>query len=208
VYLPPADRARDDQEWRTFVAAQRFGHLIACDPNRDWLAMSASQFVLDGDEVLLHFAGPNPVVPALTADPRAVLAVAGDWAFVPSDWKAINGEDPKLGIPTTYYAAVQLRGRAEVRSSPADVAAVLRRQLAALQPGVDVADPEDAHPAKLKSIRAVVLHIEEVAAKFKFGGNVDTEHRLAVVDRMRARGGPGDDLAVAHTLRRLERERH
>ena len=206
MYLPPADRALDDQEWRTFVAAQRFGHLIARDRDREWPAMAASQFFLDGDEVLLHFAGPNPVLAALADDHRAVLAVAGDWAFVPSDWKAIHGEDPKLGIPTTYYAAVQIRGRAEVRSEPAQVAAVLRRQLAGLQPGVEVADPEKAHPVKLKAIRAVVLHIEEVVAKFKFGGNVDADHRLAVVDRMRARGGPGDDAAAAHTLRRLERE--
>lgn len=206
MYLPPADRALDDQEWRTFVSAQRFGHLIACDPNRDWPAVAASQFLLDGDQVLLHFAGPNPVLTALAADPRAVLAVAGDWAFVPSDWKAIDGEDPKLGIPTTYYAAVQLRGRAEIRADPADVAAVLRRQLAGLQPDVDIADPEAAHPGRLKAIRAVVLHVEDVVAKFKFGGNVDAAHRLAVVDRMRARGGPGDEAAAVHTLRRLGRE--
>ena len=169
--------------------------------------MAASQFLLDGDEVLLHFAGPNPLLAALGADPRAVLAVAGDWAFVPSDWKAIEGEDPKLGIPTTYYAAVQLRGRAEIRSHPSEVAAVLRRQLAGLQPDVAIADPETAHPVRLKAIRAVVLHIEDVVAKFKYGGNVDAAHRLAVVDRMRVRGGPGDAAAAAHTLRRLERER-
>lgn len=206
MYLPPADRALDDQEWRTFVAAQRFGQLIACAADREWPVMAASQFLLDGDEVLLHFAGPNPVLAALTADPRAVLAVAGDWAFVPSEWKAIDGEDPEMGIPTTYYAAVQLRGRAEVRSAPAEVAAVLRRQLAGLQPGVAVADPEVAHPGRLKAIRAVVLHIQDVVAKFKFGGNVDAAHRLAVVDRLRARGGPGDEAAAGHTLRRLSLE--
>jgi transcriptional regulator len=49
------------------------------------------------------------------ANPRAMLSVAGDWAFIPSEWKAIGGEDPALGIPTTYYAAVQLKGHAEIR---------------------------------------------------------------------------------------------
>ena len=31
-------------------------------------------------------------------------------AAVPAAWKAIGDEDPTLGIPTTYYAAVQLVG--------------------------------------------------------------------------------------------------
>ena len=47
-----------------------------------------------------------------------MLSVAGDWAFIPSEWKAIGGEDPALGIPTTYYAAVQLKGHAEIRDDP------------------------------------------------------------------------------------------
>ena len=31
--------------------------------------------------------------------PRWCLSVAGDWAFIPSAWKAIDGEDPALGYP-------------------------------------------------------------------------------------------------------------
>jgi transcriptional regulator len=37
-----------------------------------------------------------------------------------------------------------------------------------------------------------------VRAKFKYGGNVDAEHRLAVVDRLKRRNGPGDAAAAAH----------
>ena len=33
--------------------------------------------------------------------------------------------------------------------------------------------------------------------------DVDEAHRLAVVERLRARGGPGDAAAAAHVLRRL-----
>lgn len=204
MFVPPADRTLGDHEWRSFVAAQGFGQLIAPGaPDREWPAVAATQFVLDGDQVLVHFAGPNPVLSALEEDRRAVLAVAGDWAFVPSDWKAIEGEDPRLGIPTTYYAAVQLRGHADVLNAPEQIAGVLRRQLAVLQPATDVADPEQAHPAKLRSIRAVVLHVEDVVAKFKYGGNVDEAHRRAVVARLGKRGAAGDGAAAAHVLRRL-----
>ena len=136
-----------------------------------------------------------------------VLSVAGDWAFIPSAWKAIDLEDPALGIPTTYYGAVQLTGTAYVhdeRSAPGTVAAILRRQLGAFQPDVDVADPAEAHAAKLLGILGIEVRVERVSAKFKYGGNVDGAHRRAVVERLRARGMHDDDVAADHTLRRLE----
>ena len=203
MYVPKADRTLGDDEWRAFVDSQRFGHMIAAGAGREYPVVAPTQFVLEGDEAIMHFAAPNPVLAALGENPRAVMSVAGDWAFVPSAWKAIDGEDPMLGIPTTYYAAVQLRGRAQLAASAAETAAVLRRQLAALQPDVPVADPEEAHPAKLNGIRAVTLHVEDVVAKFKYGGNVDESHRHAVIERLRGRGGPGDEAAARHAERRL-----
>ena len=184
------DRSLGEHEWRPFVEAQGFGHFVAPGRGLDYPVVVPTQFVLEGDQVLAHFAAPNPVFEALEADPKALMSIAGDWAFIPSDWKAIGDEDPALGIPTTYYAAVQLKGRAEVRREPAAVAAVLRRQLAVLQPSTSIADPEIAHLSLLRSIRAVVLTVDDVVAKFKYGGNVDEAHSRAVVERLLDRGGP------------------
>ncbi len=202
MHSPAPDRGADDSEWRTFVEAHSFGHLVAAGIDRDVPVVVPTQFLLDGDRVLLHLAAPNPVFEALAEQPRVVLSIAGDWAFIPSAWKAIGEEDPALGIPTTYYAAVQLEGTAAVSVEPAAVAAVLRRQLSALQPDVPIADPELAHAAKLRSIRSITIAIDNVRAKFKYGGNVDEDHRRAVIDRLRARGQPGDLAAAAHTERR------
>ncbi len=196
------DRSLGEDEWRPFVEAQGFGHFVAPGRGLDYPVVVPTQFVLEGDQVLAHFAAPNPVFEALEAEPRALMSIAGDWAFIPSDWKALADEDPALGIPTTYYAAVQLKGRAEVRREPAAVAAVLRRQLAVLQPSTSIADPEIAHLPSLRSIRAVVLTVDDVVAKFKYGGNVDEAHRRAVVKRLLDRGGPGDAAAVGHIERR------
>ncbi len=184
------DRSLGEHEWRPFVEAQGFGHFVAPGRGLDYPVVVPTQFVLEGDQVLAHFAAPNPVFEALEADPKALMSIAGDWAFIPSDWKAIGDEDPALGIPTTYYAAVQLKGRAEVRREPAAVAAVLRRQLAVLQPSTSIADPEIAHLSLLRSIRAVVLTVDDVVAKFKYGGNVDEAHSRAVVERLLDRGAP------------------
>jgi transcriptional regulator len=203
MYIAAPDRTLGEEEWRPFVEQQAFGHFIAPGVGLDYPVVAPTQFVLAGPEVLVHFARPNPVLDALQANPRAVLSVAGDWAFIPSDWKAIGDENPALGIPTTYYAGVQLKGTAEVRDDPAEIADVLRRQLAVFQPSTAIADPLVAHAGKLNAIRAVVLSIEEVAAKFKYGGNVDRSHREAVIDRLRARRAVGDLSAAAHTERRL-----
>ncbi len=204
MYIAPVDAGIDEDEWRTFVSAQGFGHLVASGRGRDVPVVVPTQFVLEGDEILLHLVARNPVFEAIEEQSRVLMSVAGDWAFIPSTWKAIGDEDPRLGIPTTYYAAVQLTGTAEVLDDPDLVAAVLRVQLARIQPGVDVADPADAHRGQLRSIRAIRIGLEEVRAKFKYGGNVDAAHRMAVVDRLYDRGGPGDVAAAAHTLRRLK----
>jgi transcriptional regulator len=46
--------------------------------------------------------------------------------------------------------------------------------------------------------------VEQVTAKFKYGGNVDEAHRRAVVSRLQERGSVGDQAAARHVLRRLE----
>ncbi len=86
--------------------------------------------------------------------------------------------------------------RARVVEDPAAVSAVLRRQLNALQPGTDIADPEVVHTAKLRAIRGIVITVVDVRAKFKYGGNVDDAHRGAVVERLRQRNKPGDQPAA------------
>jgi transcriptional regulator len=166
-----------------------------------------TQFVLEGDTVWLHLLRANPVFGALAENPRVLLSVADDWAFIPSSWKVVGDEDPALGIPTTYYGAVQLVGTATVydeRTAPGSVAAILRRQLATFQPDIDVADPAASHAAQLLGILGISVAVEKVSAKFKYGGNVDEPHRRAVVERLEARGAPGDEAADAHVVRRFE----
>jgi transcriptional regulator len=208
MFVAPVDATLGEPEWRAFVDAHPFGHLVARGGStREFPVVVPTQFVLAGSTVWLHLVRANPVFGALSEDPRVVLSVADDWAFVPSEWKAIGNEDPGLGIPTTYYGAVQLLGEARVhdeRVAPGSVAEILRRQLSVFQPEVAVADPSEAHAAKLLGILGIEIRVSQVLAKFKYGGNVDAAHRRAVVARLNSRGGPGDDAAAEHVLRRLE----
>ncbi|MGA3354313.1 MAG: FMN-binding negative transcriptional regulator [Acidimicrobiales bacterium] len=207
MYIAKVDSGLGEHEWREFVAAQGFGHLAAAGRGRAVPVVVPTQFVLDGDEIILHLVGKSPILEAIAEQPRVLMSVAGDWAFIPSAWKAIGEEDPLLGIPTTYYAAVQLEGSATVVSDPAELAAVLRRQLGALQPDLEIADPLAAHQAQLRTIRGIRIAVEQVRAKFKYGGNVDIEHREAVIARLEERDGPGDLAAARQTRRRINSSR-
>jgi transcriptional regulator len=208
MFIAPVDATLGESEWRPFVEAHAFGHLVAPGgPDRALPVVVPTQFVLEGDVVWLHLVRANPVFDALRENAVVLLSVADDWAFIPSSWKAVGAEDPALGIPTTYYGAVQLTGTATVhdeRTSPGSVAAILRRQLAAFQPEIDAADPGEAHASKVLGIVGIEIRVEQVAAKFKYGGNVDGAHRRAVVERLHERGAAGDEAAAGHVVRRLE----
>jgi transcriptional regulator len=215
VLIHPWDSPLTGTDTLEFVRRTAFGHLVA-PGRREVPVVVPTQYVVDpaagapvaGDaafpDVLLHLARPNPIWAALDESPTVVLSVAGEWAYVPAAWKAIGDEDPSLGIPTTYYAAVQLVATAAVLDDAGAKLDVLRAQLGAFEPGSGAADPE-VHERKLAGIRGLRLSVREVKAKFKYGGNVDAEHRAAVASRLAERAGPGDAAARGHVLRSLQR---
>lgn len=202
MLVHPWDAAQDADEARAFLVAQGFGQLVAGGRDRAVPVVVPTQYTVDGDDVALHLARPNPVWAAIDENPLVLLAVAGDWAFVPSAWKAIDGEDPALGIPTTYYAAVQLTARAEIVDDPEGKAAILRLQQVSLDPEGGWVDPA-VHGRTLAGIRGIRLRVTDVKAKFKYGGNVDAEHREAVARHLAERAGPGDRAARDRLLHRL-----
>jgi len=78
-----------------------------------------THFVLDNDQqVLVHLARPNPVWSALQANPQVVLSIVDDYAYVPTTWRAPAGTSGEEGVPTSYYAAVQLQCHAEIVDDP------------------------------------------------------------------------------------------
>lgn len=198
---PHDDGSDDPQRWRDFVAAQGFGHLAAAGTGRAVPVVVPTQFVLTDDTVTLHLARANPIFECLAENDRCVLSVAGDWAYIPAAWKAIGDEDPRRGIPTTYYGAVQLTGSATVADDHDSIAAALRTQLGDLEPDADLIDPIE-HGKSLNAIRGLRIEIDDVRAKFKYGGNVDQAHRDAIANELRRRNGPGDHAALRHLQQR------
>ena len=206
MLIRPADRPLDESEWRTFIEDHDFGQLIV--PAGDGPPVVVpTHFVVDSNgAVLFHLAADNPVFEALRAARTVTFAVVGAYTYVPTDWNANPGADPRYGIPTSYYGAVQLSGEAAIIDDPEGLAQILALQLAHFQPeaGHAPVEPGDGpYGRALAHIRGVRLTIQVVTAKFKFGGNKTADHRLAIADRLEARGGPRDLEARGHLLRRL-----
>ena len=203
VLIHRHDAALSDAEWRAFLADHDFGELIVPGAGRDLPVVVPTHFVYDGDKtVLLHLAQPNPVWEALAERPRALLSVFGAYTFIPGHWN-----QDEYGVPTSYYAAVQLACDAEVLDDPAQIAAILERQLAHFQPEGKHApvEPGDNRYGKLLgSIRGIRLSVTDVRAKFKFGANRTVEHRRVVAAKLAERGRPLDIEARANVMRRIE----
>ena len=199
------DAPLDDAEWRAFLKEHDFAELIAPGQGRDLPVVVPTHFLWDGDkEVVLHLAKPNPVWDALAERPRALLSVFGAYTYIPGHWN-----QDEYGVPTSYYAAVQLACDVEVIAEPARVAEILERQLAHFQPegkhAPVLAGGEDRYGKLLPNIRAIRLAVTDVRAKLKFGTNRTVQHREVVAEKLRERGAPLDLEARSHVLDRIER---
>lgn len=206
----PSDTPYDADEWRVFLREHDFGQLIAAGVGRTMPVIIPAHFVYDGEATIrLHLAKANPILAALAENPVAVMAVIGAYTYIPTDWNANQGQPVEYGVPTSYYAAVQLTGTCTMIEDHEELAALLGTQLAHFQPEgghAQVTAGETPYGPQLPSIRGIRMTISDVQAKFKFGGNKPIEHQQRIADHLQERGGPLDHEARRHQLRRIERQ--
>ncbi len=201
------DAAISEDEWRGFLASRDFGELIASGRGRDVAVVVPTHFIYDAATTIrLHLAAPNPVWEALAENPLALVSVYGDYAYIPTQWNANAGEPIRYGVPTSYYAAVQAIVRTRIVDDPDELAGILTAQLGHFQPegGHASVEPGNAYGKYFGGIRGIVGEIEEVRAKFKYGGNKTVEHRLRIADQLKQRHQGYDEAARAQLLRRTE----
>ncbi|MER5178558.1 FMN-binding negative transcriptional regulator [Streptomyces sp. NPDC002896] len=224
MLIHPWDAPRDDAEWQHWLAAHDFGQLavngLPGDPPHvqpmlpqvlNCVRAGETPSVYDAagrgprGDVIAHLSRHNPLWPALESHPEVLLSVVDDYVFVPGPWQAPEDTPPEHGVPTSFYAAVQLRCSAAVVDDPHEKAELLNRQSTHFQP--DVGSPGAAVGAApygrlLSGIRGLRLEVTDVRAKFKYA----SQKPEAVQDRIAAglaeRSGPRDAEARAHHLRR------
>ncbi|WP_290058100.1 FMN-binding negative transcriptional regulator [Amycolatopsis solani] len=203
MLIHPWDAA-DDSEWREWLSSHDFGQLIAGGTGRDLPVVTPAHFAFDGDRtVVTHLARPNPIWPLLEEHPRALLTVVDDYTYIRADWNTTG--DPARGVPTSYYATVQLEGDVRLIDDPAAKAALLDEQLRHFEPDgarAPVSATEAPDRRLLPGIRGIEFTITGVRAKFKFGGNKTAEDRDRIGSRLTERGGRLDAEAVTQLRRR------
>ena len=209
MFIQPWDATIDEAEWSDWLATtDRFGVLVVnnLDPAHAPLALP-THFTLDGGELLLHLARPNAVWPHLEAAPEVRLALIGDYAYIPTYWRAKAGGPDEDGVPTSYYSTVQFVCRPAVVDDPAGKADILTAQLADFQPeGRHAAVTADSEPygRMLPGIRGVRLAVVGVDAKFKYDDHNPVEHRERVIDNLEKRDHGLDSGAAVQQRRRLD----
>ena len=208
MLIHPWDAALDAAEWQDWLArTDRFGMLAVnnLDPARAPLVVP-THFTLADDELLVHLARPNPVWPHLEAAAEVRLAVVGDYAYIPTYWRAKAGGADEDGVPTSFYATAQFVCRPTMVDDPAGKVDILTTQLGDFQPEggyATVAVGAAPYGRMLRGIRGVRLAVLRVEAKFKYDDHNPVDHRERVIDNLEQRGRGLDSGAAVQQRRRL-----
>ncbi|MGP8303568.1 FMN-binding negative transcriptional regulator [Streptomyces inhibens] len=208
MLIHPWDAPADDTEWQHWLAAHDFGQLAANGLPGEPPMVQPLHFAYDPArrEAVTHLARPNPLWGALENRPTVLLSVVDDYTFIPGPWQATEDQPPEHGVPTSFYAAVQLTCTAHVVDDPEAKAALLQRQMGHFQPdggSAPVAAGEAPYGRLLSGIRGLRLEVHEVRAKFKYGGKRSEAVQQRISERLAQRDGPGDAAARSHQQRRL-----
>ena len=134
------------------------------------------------------------------------MAVIGDYAFIPTYWRAKAGGPDEDGVPTSYYSSVQFVCRPTIVDGPDGKAQILTAQLDDFQPEgrhAAVAVGEDPYGRMLAGIRGVRLAVLSVEAKFKYDDANPVEDRERVIGYLEDRDHGLDNAAAAQQRRRL-----
>lgn len=218
MLIHPWDAAHSDAEWQQWLAGHDFGQLAVNGLPGEPPHVQPAHFAYEADlgndnglghrplgRVITHLARPNPLWPALEADPEVLLSVVDDYVFVPGPWQAPPDAPSEHGTPTSFYAAVQLRCTARIVDDPEEKAELLNRQVAHFQPEGGTAPAavgEAPFGRMLSGIRALCLEVTDVQAKFKYASHKPQEVQDRIAAGLTERADPRDAAAHTHQLRR------
>jgi nitroimidazol reductase NimA-like FMN-containing flavoprotein (pyridoxamine 5'-phosphate oxidase superfamily) len=160
----------------------------------------ALNFAAVGETIYFHGALEGEKYELIRCAPRAGFTMVVPYAFIPSTWSA-----PSYACPATqFFKSVEIKGRCEEVTDPAEKARGLNALMEKQQPegGFEPIDPETPpYTRALQQVGVFRVVAGSWTGKVKFGQNEPEKLRRIFVDRLRERGGPMDE----ETAREIEK---
>jgi transcriptional regulator len=208
MLIHPWDASLNTAEWQEWLgSSDRFGVLAVNNvDSAEAPVLVPTHFTVAADELLVHLARPNPIWPHLEAATEVRLAVIGDYAYIPTYWRAKAGGPDEDGVPTSYYTTVQFVCTPTIVDDPEGKVDILTAQLGDFQPEggyATVAVGEAPYGRMLSGIRGLRLAVKRVDAKFKYDDHNPVDHRRRVTANLERRNHALDTGAATQQQRRL-----
>jgi transcriptional regulator len=199
------DAGKSELEWRDWIAkGGKFGTLVVSGGAGEAPVVVPTHFVLQDDKILLHLHKANDVIPHLRNGAKVSLCVIGDYAYIPSEWRAKDPSNPQDGVPTSYYAAVNFECLPTVIDDAEGKVNILKQTMLHFQPDgwyADISADQEPFGHYIPVITGIELQIIKVDAKFKYDDHKSVEFRERVIQGLLNRN-QGQDIGAAEQQRR------
>lgn len=170
------------------------GYLSLVTPG-GWPRSVALNFAVSGETVYFHGALAGEKCEAIGAGVKAGFTMVKPYSYIPSYFTA-----PDHACPAThFFKSVEIKGRCEPVTDPAEKARGLQALMDKYQPEGRFKPLDPADPAYRKAIERVgVFRVvpDSWTAKRKFGQNEPKRVREMIIAGLRTRGGPGDEDTI------------
>jgi transcriptional regulator len=171
MYLPSHFKVEELEVIKDFIAAYPLGNLVSFQLNN--LQMNYIPFLLEteGDKLVLtgHLAKANTQLESLKENP-VLVGFKGPDRYISPTWY----ESP-YQVPTWNYAAVEIRGSAELIHDFAGIEDILSKSSVLFEKqnktNWSYELPEEMRHALVKHIVGIKIHVEHIEAKFKLSQN-------------------------------------
>lgn len=193
MYIPTHFRQTDRATIDAFIHDNGFGALISVVGGE--VLASHLPFLYDTNQGLLlgHLARVNPQWRTLGGATDVRVILQGPHAYVSPTWYA------KPSVPTWNYAAVHIRGRAEVFDEPQRLHALVEALSRKYEAGGEAPWNGANDRRMLEQIVGVSIRIEEIEASFKLSQNKSRADRERVSRELR-RPAPSEAQRVADLM--------
>ncbi|HZZ85380.1 MAG TPA: GNAT family N-acetyltransferase [Anaeromyxobacteraceae bacterium] len=180
------------EESLDLLSQARVVHLATTTPVRQPVLRASNAVVME-NAVFFHGSGAGEK--GTTVGMPAVVSAEVVVAEIPS----FMIDADHACVATTFYRSVQAHGHLEAVKDPAEKARVLRAFMAKYQPEGGFQPVEHQSPLYQKAIEELLvlrMPIEHLDGKAKLGQNREPAELTRVLEKLWARGLPGDPRAI------------